>query len=489
MTDRLGVHERGALRAALVVGGLFALIAGCALGLGLDRGRYAWDAIVYHEPAIILMSRDMPFPDVSNYFSATTPGYHYLMACARALGVTSTLGLRAISALITLAWVCTLAAAVARRTGAALAVALCLPLLGSMYTLMPGVFLLPDNLGWLMVSSLLLVKLSRSESIRGIVFAGVLVTLAVLVKQVHIWTAAVVWAGAWTNAAGEIAPTRRKFKRGVLALLVTLPAFGVLAWFSHLWGGLSPPRFQGDIQGVNPALPAFLLVQIAILSPFYALPIWTDLVDAVRRHPRVILVAALIGVVLVVAPATTMDPDAGRYSGYWKLATLTPVLFGRTSSAFLVLAPIGAAALAAWGIAVPARTRVVLGVALLAFAAAHAATINAWQRYHEPMLLIVLVIAVAEVRRNHHHPIPAWRLGGPALAAVLLGAYTLVDVLGSSPVHHQPLPPNHRAPGDPQPPYSRGTIRPMDEPVVADRRTSASPDRAGTPHDPRLPVL
>lgn len=470
--DRPGL---AAARASAVIVGLYALVAAAILIAGVNRGRYAWDAVIYHEPAIVLMSRDLPIPDVSNYFSATTPGYHYLMACVRALGVESLLGLRAVSACITGVFFGLLAGAAARRTGALAAVALCLPLLGSMYTLMPGVFLLPDNLGYLLIAALLLAMLPPSPTARRLALAGALVALATLVKQIHVWSAAVVWAGAWAGAAGGLAPTKGRVKRAALALLVTAPAFVVVAWFYRLWGGLCPPRFQGGITGVNPSLPAFMLVQIAVLAPFYALPILGSLTRAARAHPRAIAAAALAGLALALIPPTTHDPDAGRYSGYWKLAEVTPVLLGRTSSAFVVLAPVGAAALAAWGLALPARARAVLGVSLLAFAAAHAATINAWQRYHEPMLLILFVLATAEIWRARARPAPAWRLAGPALAAALLGAFTVATLLTGPRVTPGPLPPEQRAPGDPEPPYGAAPIRPIDEQALARGRTVATP--------------
>jgi hypothetical protein len=43
-------------------------------------------------------------------------------------------------------------------------------------------------------------------------------------------------------------------------------ASALLGWFVGHWGGLTPPRFQNELQVVNPATPAFILLQLAVIS-------------------------------------------------------------------------------------------------------------------------------------------------------------------------------------------------------------------------------
>ena len=69
------------------------IAAGCAAGIHLGlalvailagiTGASEWfDQRDYHLPVILEFARTLPTPDLSDYNSATTPGYHLLMAVA-----------------------------------------------------------------------------------------------------------------------------------------------------------------------------------------------------------------------------------------------------------------------------------------------------------------------------------------------------------------------------------------------------------------------
>ena len=67
---------------------------------GHNAGRAAFDSVVYHERFIRDLAASWPRFDVSNPLTATTPGYHVLLATFVKLGFDSELALRLISALI-----------------------------------------------------------------------------------------------------------------------------------------------------------------------------------------------------------------------------------------------------------------------------------------------------------------------------------------------------------------------------------------------------
>ncbi|RMH11933.1 MAG: hypothetical protein D6695_08035, partial [Planctomycetota bacterium] len=213
----------------------------------IDSGRAAADHLNYHEPVIHTFARQWPAPDLSNYHSATTPLYHLLLAGAEVAFGPSRRGLMLLGSVFTAGLLGLLAWSLPARTGMRLV--LMLPLLGSMYVLFPGIWLLPDNAGWLGVLGVLLLAL-RCRSMATLLLAGgCVLVLLVLTRQIHIWAAEVIWAAAWLGmdnspAPDLVQPVRpvqsvrallsdmpTRLRRLAPALLATLPAFAVLAYF------------------------------------------------------------------------------------------------------------------------------------------------------------------------------------------------------------------------------------------------------------------
>ncbi len=453
-------------RAALLAASIAALAASLpALALALaghNTGRGAWDSIVYHEPFIRQLADAWPRFDLSDPLTATTPGYHLLLATVAAAGADSETALRLVSALIGAALAALVAAWCARRTSTLDAVLLTLPLACSVYVLSSSAWLLPDNLAWIGVSLVLMLALAdrrlspeRLPS-RATIAAAAVLALLVFTRQIHLWAAGVVWLAAWLGPDRPDRPFRlfdqipARLTRTAAAIALTLPAFLVVAWFVRHWGGLTPPRFQSDITGVNPATPAFILVQIAVLTIGFGPWLAPALLRALRHRPLIPLAGAGVGLLLALIPPTTFDADAGRYSGWWSLAHAAPVLFGRTSAAFLILAPVGGVVLAGALSGVPRRTAWLMLGALTAFAVAQSATINSWQRYHEPFLLILLaLLAAAQEPELRTTPLARLRPVAMGLLCAMLAAITVLGLRGD-PVRRGTLPPaRHTSPSDP----------------------------------------
>ena len=144
--------------------------------LGSDATSEATDEAVAHLPAVRQFAAELPAPDLSDYPSATSPGYHLLMSLpARAgLGVHGlrVLGSLAGLALVLLAW--RMAAACA---GPAVALALALPLACSTYVLSGCAWLTTDVLSVLIASATVAVAAFMPPRPRTFVALAALVEL------------------------------------------------------------------------------------------------------------------------------------------------------------------------------------------------------------------------------------------------------------------------------------------------------------------------
>ncbi len=445
-----------------VLAGVFTLLWCGLILLGVTETRARADEQNYHLPAVLHFAEQLPLPDLSDYPSATTPGYHLLLSLAAKgagfAGWTDGEGLerllRLATALLSGALIWVLAIPIVRRAGA-VGLVLALPFACSLYVAGSATHVLPDNAGWLGVFAVLALCLNvRAEDDRPswgwLAGAGAALAVLVLVRQAHLWAAAAIWAAAWMAPEPDRGPFEefgRRIRSGLLGAAATLPAFAVVAAFFVLWGGLTPPMFQGLVEGeavhqaVNPATPAFILLQAAVFGPFFAGWLLPGL--RLRRDWGWLAGAAAVGLLLAVLPETTFSVEEGRFAGFWGLVRRAPVLGGRTSLLVLAAAPVGAAVLGAGVLACRGSARWVLLVSVAAFVAAQTANGYAWQRYHEPFLLGWLgACGACAVPRpgGTNRPVPGavrrgmrvrlLQMAGPMALAGLLAALT-ADIMSA----------------------------------------------------------
>lgn len=463
VNETAGTTQRGkdrvAPRAIAAGAALAGVVGACALAMIVTRlrvGRAAGDEINFHEPAIRRFYEQWPVFDFSDYLSATTPGYHLLMAAVmKVLGPWEVM-MRGAGLLIGCILVGAVGAACAAIRGSAWVGALvALPLAMSLYVQNSTAYLLPDNLGWLGVLAMVLIAGRAARGREGwrllVPLAGVVLAGLVFVRQIHIWTAALAWAAAWLAAVGPeregeglraalLEQPRKRFTVAAIAGLATVPALLELASFVRLWGGLTPPSLAVQYPGANPAAPAFILALVGAISLFYAAWLARPLAGLWRGARWVIPVAAGLGLIAAILPETTYSLRHGRFSGLWALAKpqLGLVAFGRTSIALAVLAPIGAVALAGWAWRLGTRKGALLLGGAAAFIAAQAASYMLYQRYSEPLVLMVLALCAATPEASRAEAetgsagarrwITRAAMLGPAVLAAGLGAVTFATL-------------------------------------------------------------
>jgi hypothetical protein len=483
--DAAGRPARPAPWPAAVLVAIFIAVAVPIILGGTLAGRPGWDHYNYHEPMIRSLAGTWPRGDCSNYLSATTPLYHWTLAgvarhvsdalpVLRLAGALFTAGLLGL-----LAWGCV--RALPDRPASAFV--LTLPFAASLYVFPPGCWLLPDNAGWLGVLGVWLIALRPAQGARVLVAGGAVLLLLVLTRQIHIWTAALVWTAAWLGREAVLEPerswlippallkpTRERVARALAAFAITLPAFGVVGLFAVLWGGMVVPRYQGLYHGWGPSTPAFALSLLGVYSAFYAGWLAPRLAEAWHHHRSALLLGAAIGFAAAILPDTTYDLEGGRFGGLWKVAEQAPVLAGRTSSAILVLSAVGGVTLVLWLAAMGLRERVIFLVAFVAFEAAQTANPQVWQRYQEPFLLMFVALAASRTapRGRLSGPVRAAMIGGPALLALAFASLTASTLAGSDDARTAPrdprTSPHYRGPPQAAPPVYTEEPIPGDPP-------------------------
>lgn len=448
-------RPRGAWWPSLAIVAAHLAAAWPLISSGNMRGRAAFDQLNYHEKVVRTFVQQWPNVDPSDYLSATTPLYHVLVAGAgKVLGVggnpgAGVGGLQWAGAVFTCGLLALLARALSMSNPAPRALLHTLIVAASVYVFPAGVWLLPDNLAWLLVLGVLLIAWRARFDAILLLGGGTLLLLLVLTRQSHLWAAGVLWAGAWAAPIGKEeteadrspgvgvlwARADVRLMRTMIMAVATLPAFAAVYSFYKLWGHqLYPPTFAAQFDpSPNPATPAFVLAVLGMYSAFFAGELLPRLGRLWRTARAYLLGVALAALALAIIPRTTYSLDAGRFSGLWDLAARFPSVQGR-SVLITALATWGAASLLAWTITLPRRERLVVGVALAGFMAAMSTGHYAWQRYVEPFALLVLVLLAARAgRAATGRVLGLARVAGPALLAALMVGLSVRDVLRAEP--------------------------------------------------------
>lgn len=408
-------------------------------------GRAAFDHLQYHLPAIERFMTDLPAVDLVDYASATTPGYHLGVAAVGRAMRASPVGLRWIGLWFTLILIGWVGHWLGKQVGW-MALALALPIMSSPYIYASGVWLLPDNAGWLGVWAVLVLILSPARgSLKRWLAISVALLLLVLVRQIHLWALGPVMVAAWLDAPaktsdepplsvresfGVLKPTWSRVRGSAGALALGLPAIVLLGVFVKMWGGLVPPRFASfHAHGGSPSAASLFLTLFAGYGIFFFAWWWDGMVTLVRSRRVLLLTAISVGLLSAVLPHTDFSLDRGRYGALWSAVERFPAVAHR-SVLVTAMAPVGAVILAAWLMVVDLRTRWIMLAACAGFIAASSTNSIAGQRYYEPMVLFTMVLLAGQHSR-HWAPSARRRLlawVGPEALGFMLAALTIITL-------------------------------------------------------------
>ncbi len=443
--DDAAATRRRAPWAGLALSLAVLLIALPVIASGRAGPSEASDQDKYHLPVIDAMVNQWPAIDIVNFDSATAPGYHALMAGVRVLlgEDAGPMGVRVLNALFG-ALVPLCAFLVARRwTTPARAALLTAPLAFNPYILGGAMYLTTDNLAYILVLSALGLSLGSLTPGRA-ARAGLCATLAVAVRQIHVWTIAPLAVAAFLASPLGKGAGKGSWRSAVIAVLGVLAAGGLLVLFYALWGGLTPPSDAAikHAGGPNPASPALALALCGVSAPLLGagalLASWQK---GVRRWW---VIGGIVGLLVGAAPETSYQLKRRAYGWMWRLVEEAPVVADR-SLLIVLLATLGGGAIAALGARCVRRGRgaelLVLAVGASGWLAAQSMNTMAWQRYFEPLLLalvawLVVLAGACDVRTRLQKQLAC---AGPALLAIVqlaLSALTLGrEVLAAPPVN------------------------------------------------------
>lgn len=422
--------------AVVVLGFLLATLP--AVLSGRDGPSEAYDQNQHHLVVIDSMADAWPRIDLVDYPSATSPGYHLVMALAGIVvdpddpgSPRAVLAMRLVNLTLTLGLLVVAWWGAWRLSGPILATMLLLPLLGNSYFLGGGIFLTTDNAALLFVFLAMTGLLRRDLCVPRGLLLGLAACAAVATRQIHVWVAAPVGAACLLASplrrfAPRWARPDRDAPAGPAMVAVAVIAGGaplaLLAWFVWLWGGLMPPAYV-DLHntGANPATFAFALALAGGLGVLLA-----PLAHLERRdllHPAALAMAGA-GLLSATLPATDYALKQRAFGALWRIVERMPAI-GERSIVLVAGAVVGGLLLGALWSAANRRgrgpTSALLLLSALGWALAQSFNSMAWQRYFEPFLLVLLAWLVANARPDNASA-QRWRWAGPvALALIQLG--------------------------------------------------------------------
>ena len=370
----------------------------------------AMDEQLFHAPTIHHFAQSLPFPDVSDYGSATTPLYHLLLAPISWLTNHHITSLRVVNLLLSGACLWVIVRCLALWGHPRLGLLGALVVGSSPYFVGPAVRLSTDNAALLAVFATLLAAHPSTQ--RSPWSASLWATAAVWTRQIHLWLLAPILLAGLTA-------TRR---RSTWLLTAIVPVFALIPLVA-IWGGLTPPSFaKGHATSFNLDV---LIMSLGILGA-YSVFFSPWLVRTLRRKAAKLWVPgiAALGLALLAQHSMPWIDNPNRWGGaLWALSAHTPELLD-VPITFWVTVPLGALTLLAFATHPDPKTSRFLSLAVTAFIAANMLSARAYQKYTDPMLLFMLctfLTAQPQISRI------SWLF--PSLLAALLAAVSIVRFL------------------------------------------------------------
>lgn len=405
--------------------GFFYLLALPMILSGYNSGRAFFDQQHFHLPSVLLFIEQFDF---STYRSATTPGYHALLALFGRFFSADEIFLKLAGSLFSAFFIAVLASQLYPRFYSVKTLFLLLPLIFSLYFFPAAVWLIPDNLAWLSValiftltSKIPLTHLTSPIKIQY-AYVGFILVGAMLVRQSNLWLASVVWATALASLLWVKQSNGQKVSTGSWAFLVTLPAFIGFYLFYLLWGGLVPPEFQKAHQHFSFSVPAFFFSVFFVYALFY-LPVCFSAIRslAVKRKYYWIGAGLTLGFILAIFPDTNYDRSMGRFSGLWNFVKIAPSVANK-SLLILACSTLGGGLFFVMLLLLNKALRLVVSLATLVFIFSQMANLFVYERYFSGYVFILIFIMLAQADNIKADRLSKWVWLGPVVFTLLNGA-------------------------------------------------------------------
>ena len=375
------------------------LPAAIIVAAGVSFGTWGYDQDQSHLPTVRQFAQQWPAPDLKDYRSTTGPLWHLALSLLLRLGapdvVLRVAAIAAGAALVAVAW-----ATLRRSVSPALAAATALPIACSSFVLGGSAWITTDVPAALCMMCAL-AALTVPGGARPV--AGLWAACAAGVRQPLGWLSVPMLWVAWRDRSWKFA----------IAAMLPVAVVGAMVW---IWGGLTPPAFRElHDRGTNPAAVTLMLA----LAGIWGLPF---VIAGRERMPWApIAGGALAALAFALSFPSSHADEAGRWGGpIWQLVAIAPAPADR-SVVLVPLAALGGACV--MGLAVRAyragqgATCGVLLVSLAMATLANAANSQAWQRYADPILLLVIPwMAVLGWRSDA----PGWRIAAASVLVALI---------------------------------------------------------------------
>lgn len=354
------------------------------------------DERLFHYPTIQGFASQLPWPDLSDYPSATTPLYHLLMSPISWMSGDDLTILRLSNLVVSALTVWLMARTLSAWGNAQTAWPCALAVAISPYFIGPAVRLSTDNLALLgIVATLAATHPSQQKSAWA--SAG-WASVTIATRQIH----------AWVMLPLAIATFNVRSKRSTWILFSLLP-LSVLVFFVLTWGALTPPSFaKGHTASVNLDALLFILGILGTYGVFFA-P-W--LFPALRQKYSKQWVPGVIALTLALLCVHQMPwvDDPNRWGGaIWSASKHAPELLD-VPLTFWITAPIGALTLLAFAFHPRKKHGHFLFIVSAAWLISNLVSARAYQKYYDPMSLFLLGTFVQGHAEN-----PKWKWMGPAL--------------------------------------------------------------------------
>lgn len=301
----------------------------------LDLSSFAWDEFSYHYPTILKFAEQLPFPDLRDYHSATTPLFHLLFAAIGKIAGTDVKTLRVVNLVISYIGVIIFFTILAKRFNVRRQDAL---LYTFIFALSPYYFrtafvVVTDNLPiiWLLCFFNFYIRYKDEDKQRLYLLSMLFLLLLCLTRQTFLF----VWGAVIGDQILNKAPLRKKLINVAWAVGAALPTF----MFFIIWGGLTPPSFatkhtQGSMINIKPIL--FGMSIIGLYSIF--IPGIKSFKTLFQQKGILTLCFVLLGwIVLFFFPLAQAEKD---YGYLWHIVNRVPGIAG-TSLLFYLLITVG----------------------------------------------------------------------------------------------------------------------------------------------------